>query len=74
MEVRPVATAQAQAQKLSLKQAAALAGITSQMFSWYVNRGVIVYTIDDLTGWRIYDRADVERLAAERASKRRKSA
>jgi DNA-binding transcriptional MerR regulator len=68
-----MATAQAQ-QKLSLKQAAQLAGITAQTFNWYVNKGAILYTIDDLTGWRVYDRADVERLVEERANRQRKNA
>ena len=68
-----MSTAQAQ-QKLSLSQAARVVGIAAQSFNDLANKGAILYTLDEVTGWRVYDRAEVERLAEERAAKRRKSA
>ena len=65
----------AQAQRLMRAGEAARAlGISAQRIFALGNKGVIAYTLDELTGWRVYDRAEVERLAEERAKRQRKSA
>lgn len=72
-----MSTAQAQAQqtrRVSVSRAARIVGIATQNFPALAQRYGVGFTVDELTGWRVYDRAEVERLAEERAKRQRKSA